>query len=379
MEGVMKRKSLLILAFLFLAVMLGGCTPKVKTEEELQADLSGHAGFYKVQPVEITGLEIIKRQTDEKAKKDKVFVKVFAENSDISCEIAYGMDYGLYDSGWILDNVYESTIADKKITPKTGPSRETADADILQETGYAFSFVEESTDLENGASSVWYEYTTEDACAYIKYRLDYRFEEEYATWIKAAGESQVTLLAEPPQAVVDADMQQASELAFTFVEKSVDLENGVCSFWYENTQQEAVRSKYTKYRLDYAFDEESLKWVNVYAGKELFETRWDIEGTWSAIYPEKERWWVESSPTHDVPYELEISNVTLTGYDIKIYRNGELILDEDKEFYIDSKGVTYHYFKVRYQSAPVGNLNFDEKGIYFGDYFTMNAVFERKN
>lgn len=116
-----QKYGLLIIFMPLLAVfLLSGCSPKAKSEKEIIADLQESPCFFPEQEVLITDYEIIKRQTDKKNKSDMIYVKIFAENDNITCELSYSMTYALYNEGWILDNVSGYNILDWIITPLQG-------------------------------------------------------------------------------------------------------------------------------------------------------------------------------------------------------------------------------------------------------------------
>lgn len=85
---------------------LTGCGKKVADEEQIQVDLETYAkdkilsGNEKI--VEIT---IDKRQTDKEQKADTVWSFITTADEYISYQKQVVLTYGLYDKGWILDDV----------------------------------------------------------------------------------------------------------------------------------------------------------------------------------------------------------------------------------------------------------------------------------
>lgn len=103
---LMKKRWLLIGSFLLMMLTLTGCGKKVADEEQIQADLEAYAkdeilsGNEKI--MEIT---IDKRQTDKEQKIDTVWSFITTADDYISYQKQVVLTYGLYDKGWILDDV----------------------------------------------------------------------------------------------------------------------------------------------------------------------------------------------------------------------------------------------------------------------------------
>ena len=156
---MLKRKVWKAAVIGLLMCGMTGCGVKEKTEEEIRAELQAHAGFGMGKDVTIEEFAVIKRQTDKDDKTDKVFVEVTAGNEELEFTTSYGLEYGLYDSGWILDNVYESTLVETTVTPKQGPSDTEAiavSAGIVDDFS-EYSFVSEELDLANGSAVYLYQ------------------------------------------------------------------------------------------------------------------------------------------------------------------------------------------------------------------------------
>lgn len=144
-----------ILFVLVLFLALTGCSgPSVRTEAEIMEDLQNHSSFYSAQPVEITNIEILKRQTDQDDKIDTVYATIEASNDSIQCSLSYELTYGLYDQGWILDNVarYDGEESSWSIVPLQAYPEELCNADILQMYCYG-RWSNETEVLDYGAES----------------------------------------------------------------------------------------------------------------------------------------------------------------------------------------------------------------------------------
>lgn len=185
-------KKFLLGVLVMLLISLCGCGEKPKTEEEIWTDLQAHSDFWNVQEVAIEELTLIKRQTDEKNKTDKVYVSVIAGNDNVECQLGYCLNYGLYDSGWVLDSVNDYAEGGSKILPKKGPSEEEVKK-YLPEEGYVVKTIGEA-DLENGICAVEYEKVMEYPLVerVILYTEQLAFNEHDAAWISIGSEYAVT-------------------------------------------------------------------------------------------------------------------------------------------------------------------------------------------
>lgn len=103
----MKKRSFVLFLLICCALLLCGCasTPAVKTEEELLADMQERKLPEECEGAAISGIEILKRQTNQEDKQDIVYVTMQAETETAKLVRSYELEYNLYDEGWILDGV----------------------------------------------------------------------------------------------------------------------------------------------------------------------------------------------------------------------------------------------------------------------------------
>lgn len=152
----MRNKWPIILVIYVLGLLLSGCSENaVASESQMIEDLQNSTSFYSIQPIDISDVEVTKRQTDEENKVDKVWVQVDIGNSDIEGSLYYLMTYGLYNDGWKLDDIQEDRINEWNFCPLQGPTEEFINSFIP--TGATIS--EESLDLEHGVLDIIYTYT----------------------------------------------------------------------------------------------------------------------------------------------------------------------------------------------------------------------------
>ena len=120
-----KRKIYVATLLTLLVLLLTGCSESAKKEKQIIKDLQKSSSFFSQQDAEITDYDIIKRQTDEKNKSDIVYIHVVAENDLFLWDRSYVMTYGLYNEGWILDEVSEYNRPDWVVKPLQGVSDDT--------------------------------------------------------------------------------------------------------------------------------------------------------------------------------------------------------------------------------------------------------------
>lgn len=120
----MKRRIIALCMALCCALLLFGCSAAktVKSEQEIMADLQEKGIPEDNETAVITDLEIIKRQTNAEDKQDLVYVTIQAEAETAKYVRSYQVEYGLYDDGWVLDDVSRFEDGENKIIPLTEPS-----------------------------------------------------------------------------------------------------------------------------------------------------------------------------------------------------------------------------------------------------------------
>jgi len=147
-----------IISALLIIFALSGCAGKTVGEEMLLEDLN----VYRVdlaarKDVVFTELEIEKRRTDDQAGTDDVYVRVFGESEELSCEVAYRLMYVMYNDGWSLEEVQMHDYESWKVVPKKG-----VDPKMLEQImteNYEFSEMEPSVtneELDEGQASYSY-------------------------------------------------------------------------------------------------------------------------------------------------------------------------------------------------------------------------------
>lgn len=120
----MKKKLIMLILvgmFIFLFV---GCSKNVD-EEQIKANLEEFENEDILDENEkIKKVVIDKRKTEKKEKIDEIWCTVFTENEDVSRKKEMVLRYGLYDKGWILDNVEVNDSRDWIVKPLKGVEKE---------------------------------------------------------------------------------------------------------------------------------------------------------------------------------------------------------------------------------------------------------------
>lgn len=100
-------RGICILLAIFMLVALTACghkIPSAKGEDQLEEDLIAEVPLFQ-NDVDISSFTIIKRQTNESAMTDTVYVEVDGTGPYYECTTSYIMYYTLYEQGWLLDTV----------------------------------------------------------------------------------------------------------------------------------------------------------------------------------------------------------------------------------------------------------------------------------
>ncbi len=157
----MQKKKWLVLAFSVLTILLlAGCGAKTASVSTLKEDLHNSDRFSRFSEqlgMEITDLEVVKRQTDKDDRVDTVWVKVKAAGDTAEGEMYYVMTYNLYNDGWRLETITDDDVDLWHFEPLCAPSEEEV---LTQLSCYGdYSILDESLDIENGLKEIDFEYT----------------------------------------------------------------------------------------------------------------------------------------------------------------------------------------------------------------------------
>lgn len=128
----MKRRMAILLLGLGTLLVLTGCGgPKPADEKQLQADVEAYEG-YASWGAETKDLEVVKRQTNEDAGTDTVWVTVTGETESCTVTRSFQMEYELYNDGWMLEDIFpwENEQRPDAAAPLRGLTEEEAIAQI---------------------------------------------------------------------------------------------------------------------------------------------------------------------------------------------------------------------------------------------------------
>lgn len=156
----MKKKLLVVILAAIAILLLAGCGEKPASEATLKEDIYNSSNFSRFSEqldMEITNLEIVKRQTSTEDKVDSVWVKVTAAGDTAEGEMYYVMTYNLYNDGWLLETITDDALDSWHFEPLCAPS----DEEISNRLSYYgdYNILNESLDIENGLKEVDFEYT----------------------------------------------------------------------------------------------------------------------------------------------------------------------------------------------------------------------------
>lgn len=182
------KKQLWILTVLLCVCLsaCGGQTPA--SEAKLQEDLETSEIFARQvgnlgDKVEVTSFNILKRKTDRENRADTIWIQVEGESDAIRSSTYYIMNYGLYNDGWILDDISVDSTDLWKYVPKQKPSEGTIRNAISENA----IILDEVLDLEAELYAVKYELSEELLYCDVDYQyaLNFRFRNSYGggTWV----------------------------------------------------------------------------------------------------------------------------------------------------------------------------------------------------
>lgn len=150
-------------------LLFSGCGKSVKNEAAIRADLD-EGNYLSSEGVNFKTSEfrIIKRQTDVDNKSDKIFASIKAISEDVSAQMTgeYTITYGLYNDGWLIDDVSTDSVTILPLQGKEFTNDELVEAFSVWEYDNieTVSVHEYEEDLENGM--IYYYVYAEDVCAY---------------------------------------------------------------------------------------------------------------------------------------------------------------------------------------------------------------------
>lgn len=309
---------------LFLLIMLlslCGCSPSAKSEREIIADLQQNPAFIS-ETIKIDDCEIIKRQTDKDSKSDIVYITVYVNEEDLTCELSYVMEYVLYNEGWILENVSRYDDGPWSIE---GLPIERISADVTDYDFYFNDYILEVTDCEilnEGYNYDGEEYEKWFVVAITASNPIFNYRATYEAMYKIAGDGWSYQYAIPnfsgyspaysPDISATDDIMESLELgsgasatcydSYEYLETETDWEN--CAEtryytakkdWWFGTETYLV-SIPLKFSLENGNDSSRWTYSSNDIESSLQSVDWNIEGTWEASgYGEQVILWTQDS------------------------------------------------------------------------------------
>jgi hypothetical protein len=101
-QGVNMKKIITAFLIIICCLAITACGSRVKSEQEIISAIMDSEGLYG----EVESFEILKRDTDRKAKNDCVWCWIVVKNDAVRYERGYRVESNYYsDGGWIFDSV----------------------------------------------------------------------------------------------------------------------------------------------------------------------------------------------------------------------------------------------------------------------------------
>lgn len=154
-----KHRIIFILLCSAMCLLLAGCAEKTADESQLRADLYSNNMFSRYAnelDMEITSLEIQKRQTTTESKTDKAWVMIEAVSDAVKGTMYYVMTYNLYNDGWMLESVEDDEIDSWCFVPLQGVSDDVIANDLQYFSNY--EILNNELDLEQGRQTITFTY-----------------------------------------------------------------------------------------------------------------------------------------------------------------------------------------------------------------------------
>lgn len=178
----MKKKLLIVILAAIAILLLVGCGEKPASEATLKEDIynsSNFSLFSEQLDMEITNLEVVKRQTTTEDKVDTVWVKVTAAGDTAEGEMYYVMTYHLYNDGWLLETIADDAVDSWHFEPLEGVPDEVIASYIPE----GAEILENTVDLEAASHTVTYTYEESHLYCDVTYKkqLVFNFGSGYYT------------------------------------------------------------------------------------------------------------------------------------------------------------------------------------------------------
>lgn len=178
----MKKKLLVVILAAIAILLLAGCGEKPASEATLKEDIynsSNFSLFSEQLDMEITDLEVVKRQTTTEDKVDTVWVKVTAAGDTAEGEMYYKLTYHLYNDGWLLEAIADDTVDSWHFKPLEGVPDEVIASYIPE----GAEILENTVDLEVASHTVTYTYEESHLYCDVTYKkqLVFNFGSGYYT------------------------------------------------------------------------------------------------------------------------------------------------------------------------------------------------------
>lgn len=163
--------------------------PSVKREEQLIEDLVNAVPMLQTD-INVSSLNIIKRQTIESEMCDTVYVEIEGTGAYYDCVLSYVMYYSLYDQGWLLDHAERWYDGNWYGSPTAGVPEDIIRENIIPSssryygsTDWTSSLIEitdQTTNLEQGYSIISYKFAIENKYGYylVNDCMRYEFDQE---------------------------------------------------------------------------------------------------------------------------------------------------------------------------------------------------------
>lgn len=179
------KKAFAALSTIFCIVVLCGCAKTPVSEKIMAEDMAEYLQPSAPDMIEVNNIEIVKRRTDTSNHLDTVYIQIDYNAANANFVSGYKLEYGLYNEGWILDNVEEDYSLEWSSHPISAISDSALLSYYIPENA---TIVSNEADLEYGSQHVEYTYTESHPYCDIHVYANQDFFFSYDHWYSGGGE-----------------------------------------------------------------------------------------------------------------------------------------------------------------------------------------------
>lgn len=183
-SGKFYKKLIILFAIILFTLLLSRCSENPCSEYKIQEDLVKSNKFleYFDEEFKVDEFTVVKRQTNPKDKSDIAWVNIIAEDSEKRGNLAFIVNYVLYNEGWLLEDISQDTASYWCFSPLDGPSITFIESCFP--SGYEIDSFSCENNLDSNESTVVYTYTADRILFELTYTVEqiFQFDTDSGVW-----------------------------------------------------------------------------------------------------------------------------------------------------------------------------------------------------